>query len=114
MQGCERRLAGGRGERGGWTADQLAARSVRTAGFEDGGLRHLDLGGGVGVRYRDEQPPQVADYIHAVRERIGTRDLALVFEPGRYIVAHAGVLLTRVEYLKHTEHKDFAIVDAAR
>ncbi|RCL22107.1 diaminopimelate decarboxylase [Pseudomonas sp. AFG_SD02_1510_Pfu_092] len=76
-------------------------------------LRHLDLGGGVGVRYRDEQPPLLADYIKAIRERVGDRDLALVFEPGRYIVANAGVLLTRVEYLKHTEHKDFAIVDAA-
>ncbi|MCE5975784.1 diaminopimelate decarboxylase [Pseudomonas sp. JR33AA] len=76
-------------------------------------LRHLDLGGGVGVRYRDEQPPRVADYIKAIRERVGERDLALVFEPGRCIVANAGVLLTRVEYLKHTEHKDFAIIDAA-
>ncbi len=76
-------------------------------------LRHLDLGGGVGVRYRDEEPPLVADYIKAIRERVGDRDLALVFEPGRYIVANAGVLLTRVEYLKHTEHKDFAIIDAA-
>ncbi|MFG0501002.1 diaminopimelate decarboxylase [Pseudomonas sp. YQ_13] len=76
-------------------------------------LRHLDLGGGVGVRYRDEQPPRVADYIKTIRERVGERDLALVFEPGRYIVANAGVLLTRVEYLKHTEHKDFAIIDAA-
>lgn len=76
-------------------------------------LRHLDLGGGVGVRYRDEQPPLVADYIKAIRERLGERDLALVFEPGRYIVANAGVLLTQVEYLKHTEHKDFAIIDAA-
>jgi diaminopimelate decarboxylase len=76
-------------------------------------LRHLDLGGGLGVRYRDEEPPLAADYIKAVRERLGDRDLALVFEPGRFIVANAGVLLTRVEYLKHTEHKDFAIVDAA-
>ncbi|MBT2296957.1 diaminopimelate decarboxylase [Pseudomonas fluorescens] len=76
-------------------------------------LRHIDLGGGVGVRYRDEEPPLVADYIKAVRERLEGRDLALMFEPGRYIVANAGVLLTRVEYLKHTEHKDFAIVDAA-
>ena len=76
-------------------------------------LRHLDLGGGVGVRYRDEQPPELADYIAAIRERVGERDLALVFEPGRYIVANGGVLLTRVEYLKHTEHKDFAIIDAA-
>ncbi|MFK5734985.1 diaminopimelate decarboxylase [Pseudomonas urmiensis] len=76
-------------------------------------LRHLDLGGGVGVRYRDEEPPLAGDYVKAIRERVGDRDLALVFEPGRYIVANAGVLLTRVEYLKHTEHKDFAIVDAA-
>jgi len=76
-------------------------------------LRHLDLGGGLGVRYRDETPPPAAQYIAAVRERLAGRDLQLVFEPGRFIVANAGVLLTRVEYLKHTEHKDFAIVDAA-
>lgn len=76
-------------------------------------LHHIDLGGGVGVRYRDEEPPLIADYIQAVRERIEGSDLTLMFEPGRYIVANAGVLLTQVEYLKHTEHKDFAIVDAA-
>ena len=85
--------------------DRLAIRGIR--------IRHLDLGGGLGVRYRDEQPPLAGDYIKAVRQRIEGRDLALVFEPGRSIVANAGVLLTRVEYLKHTEHKDFAIVDAA-
>ncbi|KPC25289.1 Diaminopimelate decarboxylase [Pseudomonas syringae pv. cilantro] len=76
-------------------------------------LHHIDLGGGLGVRYRDEEPPLAADYIKAVRERLAGRDLGLLFEPGRFIVANAGVLLTRVEYLKHTEHKDFAIVDAA-
>ena len=76
-------------------------------------LHHVDLGGGLGVRYRDEQPPSPAEYIQAVRQRLAGRDLGLVFEPGRFIVANAGVLLTRVEYLKHTEHKDFAIVDAA-
>ncbi|MDB5979806.1 MAG: lysA [Pseudomonas sp.] len=76
-------------------------------------LHHVDLGGGLGVRYRDEQPPLAGDYIQAVRERLEGRDLGLVFEPGRFIVANAGVLLTQVEYLKHTEHKDFAIVDAA-
>ncbi|WP_028683670.1 diaminopimelate decarboxylase [Pseudomonas chlororaphis] len=76
-------------------------------------LRHIDLGGGLGVRYRDEEPPLAANYVKAVRERLDGRDLELVFEPGRFIVANAGVLLTRVEYLKHTEHKDFAIVDAA-
>ena len=76
-------------------------------------LRHIDLGGGLGVRYRDEEPPLAADYVKAVRERLDGRDLALVFEPGRFIVANAGVLLTQVEYRKHTEHKDFAIVDGA-
>ncbi|MBV2204898.1 MAG: diaminopimelate decarboxylase [Pseudomonas sp.] len=85
--------------------DRLAARGIH--------IRHLDLGGGLGVRYRDEQPPLAGDYIQAVRQRIEGRGLALVFEPGRSIVANAGVLLTRVEYLKHTAHKDFAIVDAA-
>ncbi len=85
--------------------DRLAAKGIQ--------IRHLDLGGGLGVRYRDEQPPLAGDYIQAVRKRIEGRELALVFEPGRSIVANAGVLLTRVEYLKHTEHKDFAIVDAA-
>ncbi|OAN29931.1 MULTISPECIES: diaminopimelate decarboxylase [Pseudomonas] len=85
--------------------DRLAERGIV--------LRHLDLGGGLGVRYRDEQPPLAGDYIQAIRERIAGRSLTLVFEPGRFIVANAGVLLTRVEYLKHTTHKDFAIVDAA-
>ncbi|MCX4198539.1 diaminopimelate decarboxylase [Methylobacterium organophilum] len=85
--------------------DRLATRGIQ--------IRHLDLGGGLGVRYRDEQPPLAGDYIQAVRQRIEGRRLALVFEPGRSIVANAGVLLTRVEYLKHTAHKDFAIVDAA-
>lgn len=85
--------------------DRLAERGIV--------LRHLDLGGGLGVRYRDEQPPLAGDYIQAIRERIAGRNLTLVFEPGRFIVANAGVLLTRVEYLKHTAHKDFAIVDAA-
>ena len=85
--------------------DQLAENGIQ--------IKHLDLGGGLGVQYRDEQPPLAGDYIQAVRQRIAGRDLTLVFEPGRSIVANAGVLLTQVEYLKHTEHKDFAIVDAA-
>jgi len=85
--------------------DRLATRGIQ--------IRHLDLGGGLGVRYRDEQPPLAGDYIQAVRQRIEGRGLALVFEPGRSIVANAGLLLTRAEYLKHTAHKDFAIVDAA-
>lgn len=85
--------------------DRLATRGIA--------IRHLDLGGGLGVRYRDEQPPAPGEYIAAVRQRLEGRGLALLFEPGRSLVANAGVLLTRVEYLKHTEHKDFAIVDAA-
>lgn len=85
--------------------DKLAERGIV--------IKHLDLGGGLGVQYRDEQPPLAGDYIAAVRKRLAGRELSLVFEPGRFIVANAGVLLTQVEYLKHTEHKDFAIVDAA-
>ncbi len=76
-------------------------------------ISHLDLGGGLGVKYRDETPPTPAAYIGAVRERLGDRTLKLLFEPGRSLVANAGVLLTKVEYLKHNEHKNFAIVDAA-
>ncbi|MDM7857772.1 diaminopimelate decarboxylase [Thiopseudomonas acetoxidans] len=76
-------------------------------------IEHLDLGGGLGVRYRDEEPPCAGDYIAQVRQRLAGRKLTLIFEPGRYIAANAGVLLTQVEYLKHSADKDFAIVDAA-
>lgn len=76
-------------------------------------VEHLDLGGGLGVRYDDEQPPVAAEYINAIREHLGDRKLTLLFEPGRYIVANAGILVTSIEYLKHTAHKSFAIVDAA-
>jgi len=76
-------------------------------------LRHLDLGGGLGVQYHDEPPPAVADYMGALFEQLGDRDFELIFEPGRSIVALAGVLLTRVNYLKPTEHRNFALVDAA-
>lgn len=76
-------------------------------------LEHLDLGGGLGVRYRDEEPPLAGEYLARVRERVAGRGLKLVFEPGRYIAANAGVLLTRVECLKINEGKSFAVVDAA-
>ena len=76
-------------------------------------IRHLDLGGGLGIRYRDETPPEPADYARALRERLGDRPLTVLLEPGRAIAGNAGILVTRVEYLKHTPHKDFAIVDAA-
>ncbi|MEP5567091.1 MAG: diaminopimelate decarboxylase [Halioglobus sp.] len=76
-------------------------------------LHHLDLGGGLGVRYKDEQPPSIAQYIAAVREELGDRPLTLVFEPGRSIAANAGLLVTQVEYLKMTPEHNFALVDAA-
>ncbi|MFV8818076.1 diaminopimelate decarboxylase [Haliea sp. E17] len=76
-------------------------------------LRHLDLGGGLGVRYADETPPAVADYIAAIRRELGERQVKLVFEPGRSIAANAGLLVTRVEYLKPTPAHNFALVDAA-
>ena len=76
-------------------------------------LKHLDLGGGLGICYRDEQPPEPADYIRAILARLGDTALEIMLEPGRAIVGNAGILVTRVEYLKPTEHKNFAIVDAA-
>jgi len=76
-------------------------------------IRHLDLGGGLGVCYTDETPPTPATYIDALTERLGDRDLKLVFEPGRSIAANSGVLLTQVEFLKENGDKNFAIIDAA-
>ncbi len=76
-------------------------------------LAHIDLGGGLGIRYQDEELPAVATYLHALLARLGTRRLKILLEPGRSLVGNAGLLLTRVEYLKHGEDKNFAIVDAA-
>lgn len=77
-------------------------------------IEHLDVGGGLGVVYRDELPPEPSDYAKALLGRLENhQDLELIFEPGRAIAANAGVLLTKVEFLKHTEHKNFAIIDAA-
>lgn len=75
-------------------------------------IEHLDLGGGLGVVYDNEQLPTISNYISAVKEKMAGRTLSLCFEPGRSIAANAGVLLTKVEYLKLTEHKNFAIIDA--
>jgi diaminopimelate decarboxylase len=85
--------------------DRLAAEGIA--------LHHLDVGGGLGIRYRDETPPDVAHYIGALLDELHGRDIKLVLEPGRALVGNAGVLLTRVEYLKRNEDRDFAIVDAA-
>ncbi|MEI7994181.1 MAG: diaminopimelate decarboxylase [Methylococcaceae bacterium] len=76
-------------------------------------LHHLDLGGGLGIRYNIEQPPEPANYIKAVLDRLGKTDFEILLEPGRAIVGNAGILVTEVEYLKPTAHKNFAIVDAA-
>jgi diaminopimelate decarboxylase len=86
--------------------DQLAAKGIT--------ISHLDVGGGLGVTYKDEQPPHPNDYAFAIADRMqGREQLKLVMEPGRAIAANAGVLLTKVEYLKQNEDKHFAIIDAA-
>ena len=76
-------------------------------------LEHLDLGGGLGVRYRDEQPPQPEEYLRPLLAALQDCPYEILIEPGRAIIANAGLLLTRVTYLKCGEHKNFAIVDAA-
>jgi len=86
-------------------ADRLAADGVK--------LSHVDIGGGLGIRYRDEAPPAFADYARALTARLGDRALKLMLEPGRALIGNAGLLLARVEYLKHGAEKNFAVVDAA-
>ncbi len=86
-------------------ADRLGRQGIQ--------IDHLDLGGGLGIRYTDERPPEPADYAEALEQRLGERPYRIILEPGRAIAGNAGVLLTRVEYLKPTEAHRFAIVDAA-
>jgi diaminopimelate decarboxylase len=85
--------------------DSLAAEGIV--------LEHLDLGGGLGICYDDETPPSIADYAAALLSALQGRSEKIIVEPGRVLVGNAGALLTRVEYLKHGEEKNFAIVDAA-
>ncbi|MBI44104.1 MAG: diaminopimelate decarboxylase [Oceanospirillales bacterium] len=85
--------------------DTLAGQGIR--------IRHLDMGGGLGVTYQDERPPDPSEYVQALAERMGDRSLELILEPGRSIAANAGILVTRVEFLKCTGHRNFAIIDAA-
>jgi len=85
--------------------EQLSASGIN--------LEHLDLGGGLGVCYQNEQPPHPSEYIAAIRQQLDQSPMTLVLEPGRSIAANAGILLTRVEYLKPGKDKNFAIVDAA-
>jgi diaminopimelate decarboxylase len=76
-------------------------------------LKHIDVGGGLGVRYQDEAPPAIGDYARVVLEAFDGSRYKLLFEPGRLLTADAGLLLTRIEYLKRGEERNFAIVDAA-
>ena len=76
-------------------------------------IHHLDLGGGLGIRYRDETPPAIADYAAALITALGKRPQKLLFEPGRLLTGNAGVLLSEILYLKHGDERNFAIVDAA-
>jgi len=85
--------------------DSLAAEGIV--------LKQMDFGGGLGIRYQDETPPSVAEYLAPLLARLGGRTEHLLFEPGRSLVGNAGVLLTRIEYLKHGAEKNFAVVDAA-
>ena len=85
--------------------DSLAAEGIE--------LKHLDLGGGLGIRYRDEVPPTAGSYVKALLDCMGDRRQEVLLEPGRSLVGNAGLLLTRVEYLKHGDARNFAVVDAA-
>ena len=86
--------------------DALAAEGIA--------LSHIDLGGGLGIQYEPEdQPPTSVQYAAAVLKALGARQETLLFEPGRFLTGNAGVLLARVEYLKRTAARNFAIVDAA-
>jgi diaminopimelate decarboxylase len=76
-------------------------------------VHHIDLGGGLGIRYRDETPPPVAEYAKSVLKTLGSRTQKLLFEPGRLLTGNAGVLLSEVLFLKHGQDRNFAVVDAA-
>lgn len=84
--------------------------SLAAAGIE---IQHLDIGGGLGIQYDDETPPTPQEYAEAIRAELAGRTLEVLLEPGRAIAGNAGVLLTRVEYLKPSEARHFAVVDAA-
>ncbi len=85
--------------------DRLASEGIE--------IEHVDLGGGLGIRYSAEQPPHPKEYVRALLDAVGTRPQSVIVEPGRSLVGNAGLLLTRIEYLKHGEARNFAVVDAA-
>ncbi|MDH5551742.1 MAG: diaminopimelate decarboxylase, partial [Nitrosomonas sp.] len=76
-------------------------------------IEHLDLGGGLGIRYQGEEPPSIQEYVESLCANTGQLNVRILIEPGRSLIGNAGLLLTRVEYLKQTPDKNFAIVDAA-
>ncbi len=76
-------------------------------------LHHLDLGGGLGISYQDETPPEPSEYASAILDKVKDTNYEIILEPGRAIMGNAGILLTTVEFLKHGEEKNFAIIDAA-
>ena len=76
-------------------------------------IRHIDIGGGLGIRYNDEAPPLPADYTKALAQLLERREYTIIMEPGRAIVGNAGILVSKVEHLKHSGDRHFAIVDAA-
>ena len=86
---------------------------IDTLATHDIHIEHLDIGGGLGVRYRDETPPSPAEYAQALLPKLAGRNFTVYLEPGRAIAANAGILVTQVEFLKPTAHKNFAIIDAA-
>ena len=86
-------------------ADRLADEGIL--------LTHFDVGGGLGVTYREEEPPHPSELIAMIRSRFANREMTLLIEPGRTISANAGIFVTKVEYLKQTNHKNFAIIDGA-
>jgi len=85
--------------------ERLRARDIN--------IHHLDLGGGLGIRYRDEEPPLPAEWARALHDRLQHFDGTIVVEPGRAIAGNAGILVSRVNYLKHGPDKNFAVIDAA-
>ena len=96
VEACERLLP---------LIDKLAANGIS--------LQHIDLGGGVGIVYQNEETPDLAAYAAAVQKLLGGRSLKLILEPGRSLVGNAGALLTRVEFVKQNGDKNFVVVDAA-
>jgi len=76
-------------------------------------IEHIDIGGGIGIKYSDEEPPTFSDYANTVKNTLEGRDLKIIFEPGRALIGKAGILLTEVEYIKNSTEKNFIIINAA-